>query len=216
MTNKKISRIRKVLIIIALCCFASSVVSYLVGPAFVVPVIRPEQRPVNYSVSVCEIIGGFVKKYSYEGRELTTQEKPVLDIVEFIRHQTHYPFARSLSYEAPVAPYDSVVDFGVYLLLPSRFQSDSPVLVGYTTKIKQVRGRISRQEGFYRVGLFLRDNDIIAVALRDYELRKIVGEEKIDKTAPDFYHWYYRVRYLKDKERLEDAKNKYTEPLSDR
>jgi len=166
--------------------------------------MEPHYAVLGKAEGKCEVIAIFLKKYYAELYK--KGEKPqAANVVRFIENQRTI---RSLGFssQAPVAPYLSPFDFGVYLQLPEKLESDLPTLIAYTTRIKR---KWKKQEQIFRVGLFLIGNDITVVSFfPSYTLERIVGEEILEQAEPDFYYWACKEQYLRDLNELKDAKKK--------
>jgi len=181
---------KRIITILAICC-CLLVFGYIVISS---SRLTPQYAILGRAEGKCENIALLLKKYYAELD--TIGEKPqVSDVVKFIENQRGR-FSLGLSSQAPVIPYISPFDFGIYLLLPEELESDLPTLIAYTTRIKRKR---KKQEQFFRVGLFLKGTDITVVTfLPSYALEKIVGEERIKQSKPDFYYWACKEQYLKE------------------
>jgi hypothetical protein len=159
---------------IAIICFSVLLIGYII--------ISPRRLTPQYAVLTraegkCEHIALFLKKYYAELD--TIGEKPqVSDVVKFIENQRGR-LSLGFSSQAPVAPYLSPFDFGIYLLLPEKLESDVPTLIAYTTRIKRTW---KNQEQFFRMGFFLRG--------------------RIEQVKPDFYYWACKEQYLKSQEEM--------------
>lgn len=172
------------------------VISYVVISASVMP----NQKATLYvAEDVCKNVGICLREY-YEEPDVTRRKPNSSDAVEFLKNGIGN-LSVLISSEAPTAPYDSDFDFSVYLLLPERLEGTSPVLVAYTSPIKRGRDRS------FRIGLFLREDDAVALPLKRHVLEKIVGEKRMGQTEPDFYYWHNRIGYL-DKAQQPDSKDK--------
>jgi len=96
--------------------------------------------------------------------------------------------------KAPISPYESKYDFGIYLLQLQRPENELCVLVGYTTLIAE------NEKYSYRVCFFLRGNEVVAVKLEPNTLKIIFGRDRVDQGKPDLYIWYHKLKYLDDYE----------------
>jgi len=175
---------KTILGIVALCV-CGLIILFVARPALVVP----NQKATLYvAESVCKQVGVCLKIY-YEKLDVRQGEIRRSDVVEFLLNECGV-FSFLFSTDPPFAPYESAFDFSVYLLLPDSLEHASPVLVGYTSRIKRAKGRL------FRIGLFLRGEDAIAVPFRHHVLEEIVGEEVIRRAKPDFYYWHSRPKEL--------------------
>jgi hypothetical protein len=155
----------------------------LVIGLFIIPVLRvPPRVPVGIARNRCKNIASFLKGY-YEQLEQTADEPKAAKFVKFIKnHRSRSSIG--FSSQAPDGPL-SPLDFGVYLLLPKKLDSNLPTLIAYTTPIKQWK-----KERFFRVCLFLNGTDITTTVLSDYSLVDIIGKERLEQAEPDFYNCY--------------------------
>ncbi|MHC4474010.1 MAG: hypothetical protein ACYTEL_00085 [Planctomycetota bacterium] len=189
---------RRIFDIFALC-FVVVVIFGIVIPYFDLPPRRPIGIAASWTERTCEQIATALEE---RFGKISISEKLIKtsDVVEFLQNEG-FIFSWCISPNAPIAPYHSVFDFSVHLLRPEKLESNSPLLVGYTSPIE------SRKGTFYRVGLFLRGRNVVAVPVGDYVLEKMIGEETIEQAGPDFYYWHNRTRYLKATKEL-DSKDK--------
>jgi hypothetical protein len=167
-----------------------SVILLLIG-LFLIPALRVPLRPayIGMAEAKCRDITFFLEKY-YEQLEQTTDEPKSADLVKFIDNH-RYKSRIGFSSQAPDGPL-SILDFGVYLLLPKKLESNLPTLIAYTTPIKQWK-----TEKFFRVCLFLNGTHMTATALPDHSSVDIIGKERLEQAEPDFY--YYRVKQESEK-----------------
>jgi hypothetical protein len=149
---------------------------------FIIPALRVPFTPAYIGIarSRCKNIASFLKGY-YEQLEQTADEPKASEFVKFIENQSHR-CSGDFSSQAPARPL-SPLDFGVYLLLPKKLESNLPTLISYTTPIKQWK-----TERFFRVCLFLDGTDITTTALLDHSSRDIIGKERLEQAEPDFYY----------------------------
>ena len=156
----------------------------LVIGLFILPVLRVpiERAPVGIAKNRCKNIASFLKGY-YEQLEQTADEPKAAEFVKFIENQSHRSSIDFFS-QAPARPL-SIYEFGVYLILPKKLESNLPTLIAYTTPIKQWK-----TERFSRVCLFLNGTDIAATVLSDYSSVEIIGKERLEQAEPDFYYCY--------------------------
>jgi len=154
----------------------------LVIGLFLKPALRVPLTPATIGIATnrCRKIAFFLKEY-YEQLEQTADEPKAAEFVKFIENHRSIS-SIDFSSQAPDGPL-SIFDFGVYLLLPKKLESNLPTLIAYTTPIKQWR-----TERFFRVCLFLDGTDIAATALPDYSSRYIIGKERLEQAEPDFYY----------------------------
>lgn len=172
---------KTILGIIALCVFGL-IILFVVRFALFVP---NYVSPTLHTMEVCEQLGVCLIKY-YEKADVSEKEIRTADVVEFLLNECGKTSYR-LSTDPPFAPYDSVSDFSVYLLLPNTLENASPVLVAYTNPIKSRKGKST-------VGLFLREKNPVAVSFGHYLLEEIVGRERVRQAKPDFYYWHGRYK----------------------
>ncbi len=132
--------------------------------------------------SSCEIIANQLTKY-YSQRQNDLNNISNADFFKYLS-TNFYQF----SMEAPEEKYASAYDYGVYLYLPSKLESEKSILIGNTTTFKWANK-------YMGIIFFLRGNDVLVVPLDEMPFKKIVGE-KTGKA--DFYYWYHRLQYLSD------------------
>jgi len=185
---------RQILTIAIICCSVFVIGYIVISPCR----LEPHYATLGTAEGKCEIIAIFLKKY-YAELYKKGEKTQVADIVQFIENQRTIR-ALGFSSQAPVAPYLSPLDFGVYLLLPEKLKSDLPTLIAYTTRIKR---QWKKQEQFLRIGLFLTGTDINVVTLPSEVLEKIVGEQTIKQAEPDIYYWPCKEQYLRDLKQAE-------------
>jgi len=154
---------------------------------------NPQYAILGMAEGVCKDTAILLKQY-YAELSATEDMPHARDVVKFIVNQRS---GRSVSFssQAPVDPYKTPVDLGIYFLLPEKLESDSPTLIAYTTRIKR---KWRKREQFFRIGLFLIGTDINVVTLPYHAMEKIIGKEKLEQAEPDLYYWPYRGRYLKE------------------
>ena len=155
------------------------VIGLFLLPALRVPI---ERAPVGMAKNRCKNIASFLKEY-YEQLEQTADEPNAVEFVKFIENHRSLSSVH-FSSQAPDRPL-SIYEFGVYLLLPNKLESNSPTLIAYTTPIKRWKA-----EQFFRVYLFLDGTDIAAPFLPDYSSVAIIGKERLEQAEPDFYYCY--------------------------
>jgi hypothetical protein len=160
------------------------VVLLAIGLFFIRPALHVPLTPayIGMAEGRCTKVASFLKGY-YEQLEQTADEPNAAEFVKFIENESHRS-SDGFSSQAPDGPI-SPLDFGVYLHLPKKLESNLPTLIAYTTAIKQWR-----TERLFRVCLFLDGTDITATALPDYSSRDIIGKERLEQTEPDFYYYY--------------------------
>jgi hypothetical protein len=155
-----------------------------------------EETRVAVAQIVCEAIASGLRE-CYEQLDANGNKPGTSDVLEFLQNRGTVA-ANHISPDAPVNPHDTAYDFSV-CLLPESLESVSPALAAYTGPIEMKTGRL------YRIAVFLRDEDFVALSTESHLLEKIVGEERVKHAKPDFYYWHHPFLRENQTEQPENA-----------
>lgn len=167
----------KKLIVLALICLL--VLPIVVSLRSLFQPMRPVYAPVGHAMKKFEELADFLRKY-YASIGACGEEFRSSAVVTFLENECGR-FSSHISSSAQVPPHLSPYDFGVYLCLPVRLQTNLSALIAYTTPLQSQQGKR------YRVALFLKDENLVVISLPDDILAKIEGDGA-DMKQPDFYY----------------------------
>ena len=185
--------IKKLFLVIAGSCTALFIVVSLLR-ALQVPGINHLEMTVGHTENICESLARYFEEY-YSSNEATSLNKvDPIEVVQFLKNDAGRLSSR-ISSDEPATSFGSIYDFGVYLNLPDKLWSERAELIAYTTPITTSGERV------YRLAFFLRQSGILVARLHDQLMVKIIGEESIERSQPDFYYWHLRARYLQEARR---------------
>lgn len=174
----------KTLIVGSLICliFTGMVVLLVIA----IKPMRPEWAPLGNATNKFESMAVCLTHY-YDRIGTTGEQFRQPDVLAFLQKECGL-FSSKISVRAPVPPHVSPYDFGVYLCLPSKLESDLPTLIAYSTAIR------AKDQIPYRVALFLRKTTTTVVTVRCDVMEKIVKREPSEELPPDFYFCESRVQ----------------------
>jgi hypothetical protein len=161
---------------------------------------KPTSYPttLGYIENKCEDIGWELKKY-YAKKGVDSQN---ISASDFFHYLVDTEGEARFSIESPPEKYSSPFDFGIYLYLPSKIESETAVLIGHTTKYKWGNNRMGTI-------IFLKGSDLIIVSIQEWQFNELVG--KVDR-KPDFYCWRNWIDYIQDRmsQKRKDANSRGT------